>query len=536
MLDGAKRAVVVLSPAGEYLAPHSYEFVPGRITSAGPGRIVVTSTNTWSRDIDQPLHLMNLSSGATTLEFGASNAGAEKTDADRRFAGMLRGSVSSRAGTVWWGSIRTPAVEEWSLEGCTGMHSCLMPPKAVGEQWVECRQQLLSMVYPKQCPMQDGLLTRLRRRPMKSPRLLIPIPFLLLTAPVLTAQEVLNWGDFELCEDCELEVTELVRLGDADGPGIIEGADVRVVWDEEIGYLHFLRFGTRIKIFDHDGTFLREIGGEGDGPGEFRGIGYVQVIDGRVVVLDVMKSAIVILSPAGEYITQHSYRLPETGPISPVGQDRIVVTTTTWRTRVIEHPLHLLDLSSGAITLRFGAANAGAEVTDLQWNFGKRVAASVMSRPGTVWWGWVATPAVQEWSAEGEFLRDFDGDLPWFPEIYETPDWAREPPETLLRQLALDGDDNLWMLIRTADPEWDEVPMVQGRGGLYPAPNTEDDYHDLRLDVFSLGERRHLGRHVWDGWSTSLLDRGGEPAVFVLEYGRAMVPQIVVYGVRAGGR
>ena len=85
-----------------------------------------------------------------------------------------------------------------------------------------------------------------------------------MAAPALPAQEVLNWGDFELCNDCELEVTELVRLGDADGPGIIEGADVRVVWDEELGYLHFLRLGTRIKIFDHDGTFLREIGGEGN--------------------------------------------------------------------------------------------------------------------------------------------------------------------------------------------------------------------------------------------------------------------------------
>ena len=68
---------------------------------------------------------------------------------------------------------------------------------------------------------------------MKRLRLLIPIPILLLTAPALPAQEVLNWHDFELCNDCELEVTELVRLGDADGPGIIEGADVRVVWDEE---------------------------------------------------------------------------------------------------------------------------------------------------------------------------------------------------------------------------------------------------------------------------------------------------------------
>lgn len=373
---------------------------------------------------------------------------------------------------------------------------------------------------------------------MKSLKLVLPIliPILPATSPALPAQEVLNWRDFELCDDCELEATELVRLGDTDGPGIIEGEHVRVVWDEELGYLHFLPGDTRIKIFDHDGTFLREIGGEGDGPGEFRGIGDVHVIDGRIVVLDMIKSALVILSPAGEYITRHSYRLPETGPITPVGQDRIVVTTTTWRTRVIEHPLHLVDLSSGAITLGFGAADEGAEVTGLQWNFGKRVAASVLSRPGTVWWGWIATPAVQEWSVEGEFLRDFDGDLPWFPEIYEEPDLAREPPATLLRELAVDGDDNLWMLIRTADPEWHEVPMVQGRGGPYPAPNTEDDYFDIRLDVFSLRGRRHLGRHVWDGYTPALLNRGGEPAVYVLEYSRAMVPQIVVYGVRARGR
>ncbi len=370
---------------------------------------------------------------------------------------------------------------------------------------------------------------------MQSLRLLVPTALFLHTAPALPAQEVLNWGDFELCNECELEVTELVRLGDADGPGIIEGENVRVVWDEEIGYLHFLSLGTRIKIFDHDGTFLREIGGRGDGPGEFREIGYVAVIDGHIVVFDMVKSAFVILSPAGEYIAQHSYRLPEVGPITPVGQDRIVVTATTWRARVIEHPLHLVDLSSGAVTLRFGAENAGAEVTGLQWNFGKSVAGSVVSRPGTVWWGWIATPAVQEWSVEGELLRDFDGDLPWFPEIHEPPDWAREPPETLLRRLALDGDDNLWMLIRTADPEWDEVPMVQARGGPYPAPGTEDDYHDIRLDVFDLREQRHLGSHVWDSYATALLDRGGEPAVYVLEYGRALVPQVVVYGVRAGG-
>ncbi len=375
---------------------------------------------------------------------------------------------------------------------------------------------------------------------MKSSRLhvLVLIAFLLLLfpTPALPAQEVLDWHDFELCNDCELEVNELVRLGDADGPGIIEGDMMLVAWDEELGYLLFPLGGTGIKIFDHDGTFMREIGREGDGPGEFRSMYDVDVIDGRIVVFDGTKSAVIILSPAGEYITQHPYRYPEGGPFTPVGRGRIVVIATNWRTRVIEHPLHLMDLSSGAVTLDFGAANAGAEVTDVQWNFGKYVVGSVLSRPGTMWWGWTATPAVQEWSVEGEFLQDFEGELPWFPEIFDMPDRSRDPPETRLSGLALDADDNLWMTVMTADPEWDEVPLVQTRIGFAISPGHDDDYFDTRLDVFNLRERRHLGRYVWDPLAVNLLDRGGVPAVYLLEYDNAMVPQIVVYGVRAGGR
>ncbi len=92
------------------------------------------------------------------------------------------------------------------------------------------------------------------------------------------------------------------------------------------------------------------------------------------------------------------------------------------------------------------------------------------------------------------------------------------------------------MTVMTADPEWDEVPLVQTRIGFAISPGHDDDYFDTRLDVFNLRERRHLGRYVWDPLAVNLLDRGGVPAVYLLEYDNAMVPQIVVYGVRAGGR
>ena len=370
---------------------------------------------------------------------------------------------------------------------------------------------------------------------MKSRTPLLFLPFLFLAAPALRAQEVLNWDDFELCNDCEIEVTELVRLGDADGPGIIEGIARSVTWDRELGYLVYPVTGAYIKVFGHDGTFQRKIGREGDGPGEFRGIIDVDVVDGRIVVLDWMRGHIFILSPTGEYITGHLYKY-RPGEFTRAGDGRIVVTSSNWRSRVVENPLQLIDLASGATTLEFGAVNAGDRKTDVELLFGGQEQGSVLSRSGTVWWASSPRPSVQEWSLEGEQLRLIEGDLPWFPAITEFPDRRREPPAARWYGVALDGKDNLWMLAQTPDPEWDEIEMLPGPEGPELPPGRRDDYQDTRIDVFSLQERRHLGRHVWDAAVMDLIDHGGEPAVSVLEYDDAMVPQIVVYGVRVKER
>ena len=370
---------------------------------------------------------------------------------------------------------------------------------------------------------------------MKSRTPFLFLPFLFLAAPALWAQEVLNWDDFELCDDCEIEVTELVRLGDADGPGIIEGGGRLVAWDGELGYLVYPVGGAYIKVFGHDGTFQRKIGREGDGPGEFRGIIDVDVVDGRIVVLDPRRGRIFVLSPTGEYITGHLYEY-RPGRFTPVGDGRIVVTSSNWRSRVVENPLQMIDLASGATTLEFGAVNAGDRKTDVEVLFGGQEVGSVLSRSGTVWWASRPRPSVQEWSLEGEQLRVIEGELPWFPAITEFPDRSREPPPTRWRGVALDGDDNLWMLAQTADPEWDEIEMIPGPEGPQLPPGRGDDYRDNRIDVFNLQERRHVGRHVWDATGMALMDHGGEPAVSVLEYDDAMVPQMVIYRVRVKER
>ncbi|MYG81258.1 MAG: hypothetical protein F4187_05575, partial [Gemmatimonadetes bacterium] len=72
---------------------------------------------------------------------------------------------------------------------------------------------------------------------------------------VVPTYETVNWTDFTVCAECELQLTEVVRLGDPAGPGAIEGAAPGVTWSEHLGYV--VASSTFLQIFDHDGRFVR---------------------------------------------------------------------------------------------------------------------------------------------------------------------------------------------------------------------------------------------------------------------------------------
>ena len=342
--------------------------------------------------------------------------------------------------------------------------------------------------------------------------------------PPLPTHEVIGWSDFELCDSCELGLTEVVRFGDADGPGIIGSEAPRVTWSERLGYL--VVGPTFLQVFDDDGKFVRRVGREGDGSGEFGRVADAHVVDGQLVALDHAQRAWSIFNLAGEFIERRSYGHP-TGPFVPVGGSRVVVVTMDQSPEVAGLPLHLADIDSGVPSLHFGSRDDDWE----DMPYADNVHASVASRPGTVWWGTAGGPRVQEWSVDDELLRVIDGELPWFREVTEVIDPSRAPPSTLLRSLAIDKRERVWMTVRTADPQWREVELERTPAGHRVPPERRADYLDTRLDIFDLDERRHLGRHVWDSPYTRLINLGGEPAVTVVEYTEEMVRKVVVYGL-----
>ena len=349
--------------------------------------------------------------------------------------------------------------------------------------------------------------------------------------PALPTHETVNWNDFTICHDCQLELTEAVRFGDADGPGTIESVAPKVTWSARLGYV--VVGSTYLQIFNDDGRFVRRIGREGDGPGEFSRLIDAHVVGGRLVALDDANRAWSIFDLAGEFIERRPYGYA-TGPFVPVGGNRVVVVAMDQSPEVEGLPLHLAHIDSGVPSRHFGSWYEWEDTP-----YADNVRGSVVSGPGTVWWGAAGSPRVQEWSLEDELLRVVDCELPWFPEVTEVIDPTREPPSTLLQSLALDAREHLWMTVRTADPQWRDVELERTPEGWRVPPARRAGYMDTRLDIFDLEEQRHIGSHVWDSPYARLINLGGEPAVSIVEHTEAGVAQVVIYRVHrdnAGGR
>ena len=351
--------------------------------------------------------------------------------------------------------------------------------------------------------------------------------------------ETATWNDFELCDQCELTATEIARFGDADGPGSIEGPTAQVTWSAQLGYV--VAGSTFLQNFDDDGRFVRRIGREGDGPGEFSAVADAHVVGGRLVALDRAARSWAIFNLQGEFEEMRPYG-HQAGSFVPVGGNRVVVVARHDSHEDFERspedfgfPLHLADIDSGVPALHFGRRYPWG----YDWAYkpySDQVIGSVVGRSGTVWWGAAGSPQVHEWSIEDELLRVIEGDLPWFTEVTQPVDRNREPPPTLLSSIALDNQGYFWMVTQTADPDWRVVRLESGPAGPQIPVGDEVDYLDTRLDIFDLEEQRHIGRYLWDSPLGKLINLGGEPSVGIVEHGEDSVRQVVIYGVGWGSR
>ncbi len=108
---------------------------------------------------------------------------------------------------------------------------------------------------------------------------------------------------------------ELWRIGgDTDDEDEFFGV-ISQIQTDEAGNIYLLDSQlNQVKVFSRDGEFIRDIGREGEGPGEFRSpTSMFFTRDGNVAVLQLAPGKIVLLTPEGEPAGEHPLPVREDG-------------------------------------------------------------------------------------------------------------------------------------------------------------------------------------------------------------------------------
>lgn len=111
------------------------------------------------------------------------------------------------------------------------------------------------------------------------------------------------WGAAELVEE--------IRIGQFDGPDEYTFGEVAAIATGADGTLYVLdQQPPSLRAYSPDGTFLRQLAGEGEGPGELKqpDSGLAVLSDGRILVRDPATARISVFGADGEYETEWRIR------------------------------------------------------------------------------------------------------------------------------------------------------------------------------------------------------------------------------------
>lgn len=236
----------------------------------------------------------------------------------------------------------------------------------------------------------------------------------------------------------------VLTLGGLDGPGThLVSRDSRIAVDQR-GRLLLTALRPVIAVFDSTGTFVQEIGGAGEGPGEYVAITHVNVGPKFIHVFDPDRGR-TLLDAAHRFVRLD--RFPNEVNGSATTESGTVVFGGDLRSpESIGHHLHLLD--------------ARGELRSYGWN-GEVYKAlvrrhyAVAANDSLAWLIESGSGRIEEWALLPEpklrrvvnrFVEEFDREKP--------PPWPEFRIPSAFNMDARLDERGLWVLWATPDPEW----------------------------------------------------------------------------------
>lgn len=323
------------------------------------------------------------------------------------------------------------------------------------------------------------------------------------------------------CPDCEVRIREIVALGDAEGPGILEDYVVETRLDGRGRYYVLEAFATRIQVYGADGEHLASIGREGEGPGEFRNVSDIEVGDAdSLYAFDLLNRTVSVFDPDHAFVRSDRLRITPNIYMESVGRGRFVIASWGRTPERIGFPLHRLG-PEGRVEASFGP-----ETQEFRPDQASRVMVAAADS-GRVWVGEAHRYSLELWDAfEGRQLRELRREVEWFPTgspLYRPS--VDEPPPSRLVGLAYDGQGRVWTRISVADSRWREA-VEEGRGG-YAEVTDSERYSDTIVEILDAVTGQPLARLRFDVGFSFLDVREGLIADNVLDGG--LVPRYRIY-------
>lgn len=291
------------------------------------------------------------------------------------------------------------------------------------------------------------------------------------------------------CRQCRITMDTVLTLGGLDGPGSrLVGEYSRVVVDQR-GRILLIKFGLPyIAVFDSTGAFLREIGGRGEGPGEYANISHINVGPKYIHVFDLSRGR-TVLDTDHAFVRLDRFRVTfNTSAVMP--SETVVFAGNLPTSESAGHHLHLLhdngDLRS------YGGDGSVYRGPNYNRQF------VVASNASSTWVVDNTSGWVEEWALIPEpqvsrlFIRsveEFDRESVPYPEHVF--------PGAYNLDARLD-DSGLWIVWQAPDSRWTKRTTDPEVANRWSKESTPQEIHDGVLDLIDPKTGRTLVRYRSD--------------------------------------
>jgi hypothetical protein len=277
------------------------------------------------------------------------------------------------------------------------------------------------------------------------------------------AQNEIVVRDPAACEGCEIRLEHVVTLGDREGPGRVWLPSAMALDSRGNYYVAHGDGGygaTQIWVFDQDGTFIRIIGRQGEGPGEYRSIARIDILPGDTLeIFDAGLRRRTTLSPDLTVVDTKSFQVGRFFNSSILADGRLVVNEHQNTPERAGYPLQLVD-REGKIVRSLGAVRP--EFRPGEESRFQRITSS--SADGeSVWSVGRGDYLMELWDTTGARLAVLRRDAEWFEPFLAVsgPDpTSSKPPPPAVGLFMADSGGRLWMAVKIFSEDWREVLLA----------------------------------------------------------------------------